>query len=179
MLLQGQGHGTATVDRIRCFFGETTPIVDEIDESRYLKAPDPGKLFFISPPPSPPCGWEIREEDPPNKDTHAEDLERALAGLSHKTEEVQPSPTSHGQEIISGEQDLSEAEIGDIEARKLGSRNRSRSTTVYDPKHHGDNQDLPAVMVEDTSADEDELSALPEQQPITKTSRPPVELMAE
>jgi hypothetical protein len=33
-----------------------------------LEAPQVSKMFFISPPPSPPHGWVMRNEDPPNKD---------------------------------------------------------------------------------------------------------------
>lgn len=145
-------------------------------------------MFFISPPPSPPCGWEVREEEPPNKDTHAEDLERALSGLTHQggeTEIHSQTARSSPQDVGTSDQAIAETENDDPEKRKLSNRSRSRSMTVYDPKDHGSNQDLPAVMVEDTSADEEDEPGLSDdllksaQQPITKTSRPPVELMEE
>lgn len=36
------------------------------DTKQLLQLPDAGKLFFISPPPSPPVGWTSRLEDTPN-----------------------------------------------------------------------------------------------------------------
>ncbi|QNP98887.1 Hypothetical protein YALI2_E00203g [Yarrowia lipolytica] len=36
------------------------------DTKQRLQLPDAGKLFFISPPPSPPAGWTSRLEDTPN-----------------------------------------------------------------------------------------------------------------
>ncbi|KAG5366697.1 hypothetical protein CJU89_1135 [Yarrowia sp. B02] len=38
------------------------------DTKQLLQLPDAGKLFFISPPPSPPVGWTSRLEDTPNPD---------------------------------------------------------------------------------------------------------------
>lgn len=66
---------------MKIYFGSPTPILGADAQDQHLQPPAMGKLLFISPPPSPPCGWEIREEDPPNKETHAEDLQKALAGL--------------------------------------------------------------------------------------------------
>lgn len=74
-----------------------------------------------------------------------------------------------------------------------GNRNRSGtgSMMVYDPKDHGDNEDLPAVMVIDTTAGAKDgltadgpggLSPVDGQgqgggRILTHTARPPVELM--
>jgi len=64
----------------RVYFGKPTPLITQPNN---LELPDAGKLFFISPPPSPPHGWEQTMEDAPNKMVHAEDLAEALARLRH------------------------------------------------------------------------------------------------
>ena len=166
---------------MRIYFGEPTPILGEEEEDQHLKAPSLGKLLFISPPPSPPAGWEIREEEPPNKDVHAEDLQRALAGLGR-----------HGNERRASADDAADP-MGEEEREELrGNRRRSGtgSVMVYHPKDHGDNESLPAVMVIDTTAGaevESEgspggLSSVDGQgqgggRILTHTARPPVELM--
>jgi hypothetical protein len=38
----------------------------------------------LSPPPSPPHGWVMRNEDPPNKEVHASDLAHALSMLRRR-----------------------------------------------------------------------------------------------
>lgn len=176
------GSSLSENDRVRIYFGEPTPILGEEGEDQHLKAPSLGKLLFISPPPSPPAGWEIREEEPPNKDVHAEDLQRALAGLGNQGKEREASADDAGSP-------MSEDEREELQ----GNRNRSGtgSMMVYDPKDHGDNEDLPAVMVIDTTAGaKDEITA---DSPgglspvdgqgqgggriLTHTARPPVELM--
>lgn len=48
---------------------------------QYLAPPAPEREFLISPPGSPPVGWEPREEDGPNKTTLAQDLIDALQKL--------------------------------------------------------------------------------------------------
>lgn len=168
-------------DRVRIYFGEPTPILGEEGEDQHLKAPSLGKLLFISPPPSPPAGWEIREEEPPNKDVHAEDLQRALAGLGHHGNDKRPIAGDAGSPMSEDEKD-----------ELQGNRKRSGtgSLMVYHPRDHGDNESLPAVMVIDTTAGaEDEtlespggLSPVDGQgqgggRILTHTARPPVELM--
>lgn len=76
----------------RVYFGETTPLVEEGELSKkknLLELPPAAKLFFISPPPSPPAGWQMRNEDPPNKEVHASDLEVALNKLNGTPSEQQ------------------------------------------------------------------------------------------
>ncbi len=142
-----------------------------------MKAPSLGKLLFISPPPSPPAGWEIREEEPPNKDVHAEDLQRALAGLAGHGNERRASADDAGSP-------MSEDERGGLQGNRR--RSGTGSMTVYHPKDHGDNESLPAVMVMDTTAGAGESSG--GSSPVdgqgegggrilTHTARPPVELM--
>ncbi|KAJ9619284.1 hypothetical protein H2203_008613 [Taxawa tesnikishii (nom. ined.)] len=79
-------------NRVRVYFGEPTRL-DTGDQ--HLAAPQSQKLFFISPPPSPPHGWEMRNEEPPNKDVHADDLAAALSKLHARPapDEALRSPT--------------------------------------------------------------------------------------
>lgn len=141
-------------ERVRVFFGKPTPT--EAKEE-HLELPDAGKLFFISPPPSPPHGWQMKLEDAPNKQVHAEDLAEALAKLRAK-----PStdcPASPGSDVGSA------------------SRQRSGSTTIYNPSEHGLSPNLPAISVEDMTG-ENNISPIEQERPIlAHTSRPPVELM--
>lgn len=144
-------------ERVRVYFGAATNI-EAKDE--HLNLPDAGKLFFISPPPSPPHGWEMKLEDAPNKQVHAEDLAEALAKLHHRPRTDLPaSPVSDG-----------EAEV--IRRQRSGS-----STTIYHPNDHGCSPNLPAISVEDLTGEND-FSLIESEKPIfAHTSRPPVELM--
>lgn len=151
--------------RVRVYFGQHTP-VEARDE--HLALPDAGKLFFISPPPSPPHGWEMRLEDAPNKLVHAEDLADALAKLHHR-----PNPAAPDSESP-----ISPADSG------AGFPMRSRSSTlIYHPEDHGSNSDLPAIAVEDMTDEPMNFSYSPIEAPrpavVTHTARPPVELMQE
>jgi hypothetical protein len=140
-------------ERVRVYFGHHTQIEPK-DE--HLNLPDAGKLFFISPPPSPPHGWEMKLEDAPNKQVHAEDLAEALAKLRQKPRNDFPtSPVSDG---------------GDSEGRpRSGS-----STMIYDPKEHGNSPGLPAIEV----TGDDDISPIEQEKPIlAHTSRPPIELI--
>ena len=159
-------------DRVRVYFGEPTPI-EPVDQ--HLHAPKSQKLFFISPPPSPPFGWEMRNEEPPNKDVHAEDLAVALANLhARPSAQIPLSPTSpdrHG-------------DGGDREGKRVPNRQRSGSSTVvYHPRDHGDSPHLPAVMVEDTTESPEGFSPIEREDGSVggtikaHTARPPVELM--
>lgn len=69
-------------DGLRVFFSESTPLYSN-EEDSHLQLPDRGKLWLISPPPSPPVGWESRMEDEPNRETEhglftEEQLQKAL-----------------------------------------------------------------------------------------------------
>ncbi|KAJ5089762.1 hypothetical protein N7532_008446 [Penicillium argentinense] len=165
--------------RPKIYFGEPTPILSE-EGPKLLQAPQPDKLFFISPPPSPPAGWVMRNEDPPNKEVHASDLANALAMLktdsSNESFGVDPAtPVS-----ITSDKRTSSWPLA-------GSQQRSRSSTIiFHPEDHGNSPNLPAVMVEDVSLDVDEdIDMDAEMSPIEtsvkkmppKTSRPPMELM--
>ena len=55
--------------------------------SAYLRPPTPEKNFLISPPGSPPVGWEQVREDPPNATPLADDLMQALRELQVRDQE--------------------------------------------------------------------------------------------
>ena len=143
----------------KIYFGEPTPL-EILDEERFLKAPKSQKMFFISPPPSPPMGWEMRNEGAPNEMVLADDLASALENLNSETK-------SRARANGGLEDDGSEDEEG--KKRRSGT-----GTFVYHPEDHGGREGLPAVMVEDTTREEDE-----EERPriLAHTARPPVELM--
>jgi hypothetical protein len=149
-------------DRVRIFFGGPTPI-EPVDQ--HLSAPKSQKLFFISPPPSPPHGWQVKNEDPPNKDVHAEDLATALAKLHPRSDEP-ASPVSP----MDWDRDLGARE-------RTVDRGRSGSITIYHPKDHSDNEDLPSIAVEDTTGSPEPILENPDEKPISHTARPPVELL--
>ncbi|KAH7320953.1 calcipressin [Stachybotrys elegans] len=143
-------------ERIRVYFGKDTS-TEARDE--HLALPDAGKLFFISPPPSPPHGWEMRLEDAPNKLVHAEDLAEALAKL-HASSDSTQTPISPADGPF---------------------RTRSRSSTlIYRPEDNGAASDIPAVFVEDMTDEPMEMSPVDKARNIpAHTMRPPVELMTD
>lgn len=144
-------------ERLKVYYGQQTS-VEAKDE--HLALPDAGKLFFISPPPSPPHGWEMRLEDAPNKMVHADDLADALAKLHQRRDAV-------------------ESPLSPVDGALLGGRGRSRSSTlIWHPEENGCSPDLPAVVVEDMTDKPEEISPLEASRPImAHTARPPVELM--
>ena len=146
---------------MRVYFGEATPI--EVGD-QYLHAPKSQKMFFISPPPSPPFGWEMRDEGPPNKEVHADDLAEALAKLHAK-----PGPRGDLRVEVDGER----GEDGGEGRTRSGSR-----SVVYHPGDHGDSPHLPVVMVHDTTDGEDGTEDDGEIKIMAHTARPPVELMS-
>ena len=186
--------------RARVYFGEPTPIGEQ---TKFLNRPDAGRLFFISPPPSPPVGWEVREEGPPNTDVHASDLADALGKLKGKIHNPATDPTELSPISDQGEKasDENSAENDTTAVSKTSHlldgassvQSRSRSSTViYDPEAHGDSPGLPAVILHDTTiedADEDMSIEASLAGPVASdsdhggksnilhTSRPPVELM--
>jgi calcipressin-2 len=56
-------------------------ILDVDPATTHLTVPESGRNFLISPPGSPPEGWQPILEDAPNAQTLADDLHRALQGL--------------------------------------------------------------------------------------------------
>jgi len=104
----------------------------------------------------------MKLEDAPNKQVHAEDLAEALAKLHHRPATDFPaSPVSDNEEG---------GKVG-------GGRDRSGSTTIYDPSAHGHSPNLPAISVQDLTGEND-ISPIEDEKPIfAHTTRPPVELM--
>jgi len=146
--------------RVRIYFGAKTDIAPV---NQHLEAPKVDKLFFISPPPSPPHDWEIRNEDPPNKQVHPEDLATALSKLHASSSE-------------------DNAKVNDSPSSATGRLRSSSITVVYNPEEHGSHPSLPAISVEDTEFFESPNAGnspldIDAKANILHTSRPPVELM--
>ena len=114
----------------------------------------------------------MRNEEPPNKEVHADDLASALAKL-HARPQDPLSPISPVFDDQGGTRER--------EGRRIPNRQRSGSSTiVYHPEDHGDSPHLPAVMVEDTTEEPEEaldMEATSEMRIMAHTARPPVELM--
>lgn len=68
---------------LRVFRADRSPLLTHSPPSDdiFLKPPPIEKNFLISPPGSPPVGWEPIREDPPNRATLADDLIVALKKL--------------------------------------------------------------------------------------------------
>ncbi|KAF2839711.1 hypothetical protein M501DRAFT_1015805 [Patellaria atrata CBS 101060] len=109
------------------------------EEDQHLPVPKFEKQHLLSPPPSPPHDWVSREEDPPNKLPHAEDLAFVVP-----EPELPSSPIS--------------PEADTFAPRKRG------STIVYHPKHHSQSADidLPMIAVENMTDEPVELTEEPE-----------------
>ncbi|WEW57222.1 hypothetical protein PRK78_002684 [Emydomyces testavorans] len=173
----------------KVYFGEHTPVEDvEVAKKRkLLEAPQVDKLFFISPPPSPPHGWILRNEEPPNKEVHASDLVEALnrLGRSNSTPPVMPETPGSIADVPMQDVGQESSRTSSKTTTAFPSQQRSRSSTlIYHPEEHGRSPNLPAVMVEDTSIDpgtsdsETDISPIEGSRRIlAHTSRPPVELM--
>lgn len=87
---------------LRAYFGPQTtlPLHQHGDGMDHLEVPTTDRNFLISPPGSPPVGWEPIKEDPPNRETLADDLIRALGSLRDKGLGVQghhPRPLREAQ----------------------------------------------------------------------------------
>jgi hypothetical protein len=149
-------------DRCRVYFGQPTPLTR--DRDHHLALPDAGKLFFISPPPSPPHGWEQTMEDAPNKMVHADDLADALAKLRHHNH---IDPTGG----------MMASPVSPAESNRGPQRSRS-STLVFQPNPElGVSPDLPCVVIHDMTDEPEEISPIAPKPIMAHTSRPPVELM--
>ncbi|KAK4923030.1 hypothetical protein LTR49_009692 [Elasticomyces elasticus] len=157
---------TVLGSRVRVYFGSGVKI-DITEEERWLQAPKSGKLFFISPPPSPPMGWEMQNEALPNKDVHADDLAEALAKLHARPA---ADDALKQNEVVEGAAQF---------PHRINTRQRSGTgTVVYDPQDHGHSPLLPAISVEDTTMTPEDMSPMEGvEKKFEHTARPPVELM--
>ena len=159
--------------RVRVYFGAQNTDPPSATKS-LLAAPKSSKLFFISPPPSPPCDWESRDEDPPNREVHAEDLAVALSRLRAR-EAADGAHASVGNE----DQNQSIAPNGSanttVEEVMVAGRSRS-ATLVYHPDHHGSCPSLPAISVVDMGEEEADDGGSPMEEvkrAMPKTEMPP------
>jgi len=128
-------------------------------------------------------GWEGgREEGAPNREVWARDLAEVLGRLGGGG-----GRGVDGEEGGEGEgEGINGKEGGEGKARKR----RGTATVVYEPGMHGAEEGLPAVIVDDTGAEEDRLNREDGQDEevedeeeegggriLSHTARPPVELM--
>ncbi|KIY68770.1 Calcipressin [Cylindrobasidium torrendii FP15055 ss-10] len=92
IILRGSVHDSAQTV-LRVYRADPNPLVTAfgavVPQAAYLRPPEIEKNFLISPPGSPPVGWEHIREDPPNATPLADDLIAALNLL--KLQERGPS----------------------------------------------------------------------------------------
>lgn len=114
----------------------------------HLPVPDTDKNFLISPPGSPPVGWESIREDPPNATTLADDLARALENLS--------SFRDHVQDVAEeGPESIDENENSTTASSNSPSLRPSSRDTLIIPHRRTESGSLPSVLVSDTDIDEE------------------------
>lgn len=163
---------------VQVYYGRTTPLdAGAPGHIQHLALPDAGKLFFISPPPSPPHDWQMRLEGAPNKQVHADDLADALARLHHQAAtpvddlliDHHNSHNPHNPHAMPSPASSTSA------SRSATTRSRSSTLVIYQPADHGSHSSLPAIAVEDLTAEPD--SFVPPAPIMAHTQRPPVELM--
>ncbi|TFK64345.1 Calcipressin [Pluteus cervinus] len=88
IVLEGEAYGQSPV-RLRVYRADPNPLIEpdafsHVPAANYLRPPVQDKNFLISPPGSPPVGWEPVQEDPPNSCPLADDLVAALEKLQTK-----------------------------------------------------------------------------------------------
>lgn len=142
---------------LRVYRGMPTPV--DIVRNRRLRdrlpVPATDKNFLISPPGSPPVGWEQIREDPPNLDTLADDLVKALESLSVGRF---PDSSADIEEENEGTTSGAGASGSPISPAREGSTASPRDTLIL-PHLKTDSGDLPSVMVSDTDIAQDSNSS--------------------
>ncbi|KAF8328828.1 Calcipressin-domain-containing protein [Cantharellus anzutake] len=95
------GDGESTLKTLRIYRGDFTPTSPTRPEFFHLQVPSNPRNQLISPPGSPPIGWEQIVEEPPNTATLAADLIAALnrLQLSHGNGTRR---TADGKEVLLG-----------------------------------------------------------------------------
>ena len=90
---------------LRVYRADPTPILTPSGSGEgniYLRPPEHEKNFLISPPGSPPVGWEPIREEPPNPTPLADDLMAALKKLKVQEETRHRGP---GPEVLIAPED--------------------------------------------------------------------------
>jgi len=98
------GNDDSSLKTLRIYRGDPTPTEPIDPESIHLKVPSNPRNQLISPPGSPPVGWEQTVEDPPNTSTLAADLVAALNKLQMipGDNNIEPRRTPDGREVLMG-----------------------------------------------------------------------------
>ncbi|CAD6886454.1 unnamed protein product [Tilletia controversa] len=78
---KAEGKAARNGSAMRVYHGPPSSVLLASHSDDALAVPTTDKNFLISPPGSPPVGWEPIKEDPPNRDTLAWDLMKALGDL--------------------------------------------------------------------------------------------------
>jgi len=104
------GHDEASMRKLRIYRGDMTPILTSSDYiDNHLQVPAQPKNFLISPPGSPPIGWEPVREEPPNTATLASDL---IAALNKLQLDQRPRRTSDGKQVLMSPESTDDASQG-------------------------------------------------------------------
>lgn len=181
-------------DNFRAYF--TPNLIPDESKSGNLELPDAGKLWLISPPASPPVGWQSIREEHPNKETHFETsrLKEALERML--TDQTISEQRQNEQEIsdifnqvnrenhrVHGDQDRPVAPKLDTALRESSvSPGKIRRYTLLESPVDGTSDDPktpvtrnPSIVLEwDDNDHEDKAPHLGNQKMTLRTERPPL-----
>ena len=108
--------------------------------------PETDKNFLISPPGSPPVGWEQSREDPPNVDTLADDLAWALEQLSCRQTDDLPEDFELEDSRPPG--------LNAHDGSPVINNPTSPRDTLIVPHRRTESGDLPSILVSNTDMDD-------------------------